>query len=109
MKNFDGPIAGFVFRTDTQGTGYYRDSACDGGAMRPKQSEPIPIQLHSLIKLEVCSKALLQNPAGEEAASWPKSKHARRARQADGKRRKHVSRRKLANRVWREGAGNDPC
>jgi len=109
MKKFEGPIAGFVFRTDELGTGYYRDIACAGGVVRRKQSSAIPILLDELIKLGDCSEVLMQCNVGDGSFAMPRSKRARRARQPDGKRKKRVSRRSAANKRWREGEGNDLC
>ena len=109
MKRFDGPIAGFVFKTGEKGTGYYRDGAVALGQGQPKQGGPIPIQLDSLVKLEVCNQTLLHNPNGDKAASMPRGKRARRARQADGRRQKHASRKKIANKLCTQGISNEAC
>ena len=110
MKKFDGPVAGFVFRTTVdKGTGYYRDNAGSGATVRLKQDEAIPILLDELIKVAVCSKELMQCNAQDGSAHMPKSKRARRARKPDGRRRKQASRRQTANKLWRKGEGNDPC
>ena len=79
MKKFDGPVAGFVFRTTIdKGTGYYRDNAGSGATVRLKQDEAIPILLDELIKVAVCSKELMQCNAQDGSAHMPKSKRARK-------------------------------
>ena len=108
MRTFGGCVNGFVFRTGDNGTGYYRDrtSVCEQRVAG--QDEPTTILLDELIKHSACNKTFIEG-TDTSSMQWPRSRRARRARQADGKRRKKPSRRQVANLLARQGKGNYSC
>ena len=101
-KAFSGQVADFVFKTGPAGLGYYKDGGADVGKVATTlcldEAIPPPGALAQQMG-EAAQAAGIAEPALVFHDFPPKVRRARRARHADGRRKKFATRELKANRL----------